>query len=200
MAKMKRKRSLSPVVKKALPQRPERDNKMTRSISPTTNFPDHDLDLDEFFNCETPQWGISYPNVKAGTDLSDSEDISLHISPFVLDVDKINDKKNCLDIHYTVHPSDAWNSLKSYNRFKSKYARNISSILNTILIFSAAVQGEDYLKKECVWVKPIDNCSNSTLNEADFWICTIVEVKARDPSHVYALVISSISRIARLRA
>ncbi|CZS94519.1 uncharacterized protein RAG0_04464 [Rhynchosporium agropyri] len=90
------------------------------------------------------------------------------VSPFIA---KGARAKGELDQYYTVTPHDEWERMKKYNNF--------------------IIQGEAYTNSQFVFVRGEDTPKDKDNIEGrpkDFWVARILQVRAKDPQHVYALV------------
>ncbi|KAF7934799.1 uncharacterized protein EAE98_002844 [Botrytis deweyae] len=84
-----------------------------------------------------------------------------HISPF----QGFNAPEDELNYHYTVVPNTEWAAMRKYNNF--------------------IIQGDTYKNNQFVYVK---GKTETGTQPRDFWIARILQVRAKDPQHVYALV------------
>lgn len=84
-----------------------------------------------------------------------------HISPF----QGFNASEKELNYHYTVVPNTEWMSMREYNKF--------------------ILQGDTYKNNQFVYVK---GKTEEGTEPRDFWTARILQVRAKDPQHVYALV------------
>ncbi|KAG0650593.1 hypothetical protein D0Z07_2764 [Hyphodiscus hymeniophilus] len=101
---------------------------------------------------------------KKERDLSDSADFME--SPFVA---QGASKPGELDQYYTVVPSEEWDSMKKYNNF--------------------IIQGEVYKNNQFVFVRGENTPKDKTVEDPkDFWVARILQVRAKNAQHVYALV------------
>ncbi|TAQ83683.1 hypothetical protein B7494_g7991 [Chlorociboria aeruginascens] len=73
-----------------------------------------------------------------------------------------------LDQNYMVTPWDEWNSMKRYNNF--------------------VIQGEVYKNNQFVFVRGESTSPVPTDSPDDYWVARILQVRAEDAQHVYALV------------
>jgi hypothetical protein len=96
------------------------NTELCESIYSEIEFPDQQLDLEVFFALDYPPWEISYPKVKITTGPSEA---TFQKSPFFVAGDD-----SSLDIHYAVHPPEAWNSMKKYRNFVGKSNRLLFNI------------------------------------------------------------------------
>jgi len=106
-------------------------------------------------------------------------------SPFVA---KGRAKDGELDQHYTVTPSAEWAAMKKYNNFISRY---FSECLNGRFANEFTVQGEVYKNNHFVYVRSDETPSQKDLDEENlkvFWVARILQVRAQNAQHVYALV------------
>ncbi|TVY87290.1 hypothetical protein LAWI1_G005103 [Lachnellula willkommii] len=114
---------------------------------------------------------VHYPNVSTKKKLSKKEqelvdNAEFQVSPFVA---KGRAKEGELDQHYTVTPSAEWGEMKKYNNF--------------------IIQGDTYKNNHFVYVR-----SDETPKEIDeenlkvFWVARILQVRAQNAQHVYALI------------
>jgi hypothetical protein len=95
----------------------------------------------------------------------------LHIELAVLQISPFNAKNQpngVMDQHYVIVPYDTWNLMKKYNNF--------------------VIMGDAYRNKEYVFVNPVEKGPTSYGDERDFWVARVLEVRASNPQHVYALV------------
>lgn len=91
-----------------------------------------------------------------------------------------------LDQYYRVEPRAEWNAMKKYNNFISKSSIEMAG-RDRLIGFK--VQGDTYKNNQVVFVRtPITPDRKGTDNPEDFWIARILQVRAKDQQHVYALV------------
>lgn len=86
-------------------------------------------------------------------------------SPFIA---KGASKPGELDQFYTVTPIKEWGDMKKYNNF--------------------IIQGEVYKNNHFVYVRGQDTPKGAVERDKDFWVARILQVRAANPQHVYALV------------
>ncbi|KAL2064946.1 hypothetical protein VTL71DRAFT_4086 [Oculimacula yallundae] len=116
---------------------------------------------------------VDYPVMKNGGSIStkqqDMMDIAEYqVSPFIA---KGAREKGELDQHYAVTPNEEWESMKKYNNF--------------------IIQGEVYKNNTFVFVRGEDTPKDKDNTEArpkDFWVARILQVRAKNAQHVYALI------------
>ncbi|ESZ95850.1 hypothetical protein SBOR_3792 [Sclerotinia borealis F-4128] len=84
-----------------------------------------------------------------------------HISPFK----GFNAAEKELNQHYTVLPNAEWAAMRKYNNF--------------------IIQGETFKSNQVVFVK---GKTEAGTQPKDFWVARILQVRAIDPQHVYALI------------
>ncbi|KAF4631529.1 hypothetical protein G7Y89_g6613 [Cudoniella acicularis] len=118
---------------------------------------------------------IEYPVMdedkkRSKRDLELAEHAEWQVSPFEA---KGASKEGELDQWYTVVPSTEWLSMKKYNNF--------------------VIQGETYKNNHFVYVRsdetpPRERASDKEENLKDFWVARILQVRAVNSQHVYALV------------
>ncbi|KAI9642318.1 hypothetical protein NHQ30_009120 [Ciborinia camelliae] len=84
-----------------------------------------------------------------------------HVSPF----QGFNAPENELNQYYTVVPNKEWTTMRKYNNF--------------------IIQGETFKSNEIVYVK---GKTEAGTEPKDFWVARILQVRAKNPQHVYALI------------
>ena len=134
------------------------------------------------FTVHYPEVGATTPLDKAAQALVDTAEHQ--VSPF----NAKGESQNALDQHYAVTPFDKWDSMKKYNNFISKPS-SLGPPLNRrlMLITLRVVQGDQYKNNQFVFVKGKVSTPREG-QERDFWVARILQVRASDPEHVYALV------------
>lgn len=106
------------------------------------------------------------------------------VSPFVA---KGASKKGELDQNYTVTPTAEWESMKKYNNFISEWNMDFNALW-IATNDDSTVQGEVYKNNHFVYVRGQDTPKGSVERDKDFWVARILQVRATNPQHVYALV------------
>jgi hypothetical protein len=143
---------------------------------------------------EGTAWEISYPRVGQKVKLSRIEKALCGIaaeqkSPFVAR----NQDPGALDIHYVIHPQKDWNVMRKYSNFISKSIA-LQQRSSNDTDYARAVAGDTYSNKEYVWVRPSEPDTGTILTDEQkldkrsYWVAKVLEVRARDASHVYARV------------
>ena len=90
-----------------------------------------------------------------------------------------------MDIEYAIAPYEEWSSMRKYTNFISEYSSmGRYSGLPGACKLTRSVQQETYTNNEFVFVKS----SKIGNDPKSFWIARILQVRAKDPQHVYALV------------
>ncbi|RFU36110.1 hypothetical protein B7463_g280, partial [Scytalidium lignicola] len=118
---------------------------------------------------EVTHFTVQYPPMNSKRKLSKKEQelvdhAEFQASPFVT---KGNEKSE-LDQYYTITPIQKWSSMKKYNNF--------------------IIQGEIYKSNHFVYVKGEGTTPKDKEEHKSFWVARILQVRAKDPQHVYALV------------
>ncbi|KAH7417119.1 hypothetical protein BKA64DRAFT_636499 [Cadophora sp. MPI-SDFR-AT-0126] len=116
---------------------------------------------------------VEYPIMNSGGTLSPKQkalaDIAeLQISPFMAKGARVERE---LDQYYAVTPHQEWESMKKYNNF--------------------IIQGEVYKNNQFVFVRGEDTPPDKDNTEGrpkDFWVARILQVRAKNAQHVYALI------------
>ncbi|TVY84989.1 hypothetical protein LSUE1_G000347 [Lachnellula suecica] len=116
---------------------------------------------------------VHYPNVSSKKKLSKKDQELVdhaeeQLSPFIA---KGRAKDGELDQYYTVTPTPEWEAMKKYNNF--------------------IIQGEVYKNNHFVYVRSDETPSQKDLDEENlklFWVARILQVRAQNAQHVYALV------------
>jgi hypothetical protein len=131
---------------------------------------------------------VNYPPMDAKRKLSKKEQELVRMaerqeSPFVA---KGASQQGELDQYYTVTPFKEWAEMKKYNNFISKllqcvWQRGYADKIPT-------VQGEMYKNSHFVYVRGQDTPKGAVERDKDFWVARILQVRAANPQHVYALV------------
>ncbi|KAB8299115.1 hypothetical protein EYC80_001228 [Monilinia laxa] len=113
-------------------------------------------------------FSIKYPVMNPSKTAKESKQNSIlrmqaeeHISPF----QGFNASEKELDYYYTVVPNDKWVGMRKYNNF--------------------IIQSETYKSNETVYVK---GKTEAGIEPKDFWVARVLQVRASNPQHVYALV------------
>ncbi|KAF8866459.1 hypothetical protein BDZ45DRAFT_272798 [Acephala macrosclerotiorum] len=116
------------------------------------------------FKVEYPNMNTSSPTHKQ-KQLIDAADFQ--VSPFTA---KGASKEGELDQYYTVTPTTEWEDMKKYNNF--------------------IIQGEVYKNNQFVFVRGEDTPKDKDTEgrPKDFWVARILQVRAKNAQHVYALV------------
>jgi hypothetical protein len=111
-----------------------------------------------------------------------AEHAEYQVSPFVA---KGALKEGELDQYYTVTPTEEWNSMKKYNNFISKFKEGRRDLFLT----ENVVQGDVFKNNQIVFVKGKDPEKTGPADQfKNFWIARILQVRAKNAQHVYALV------------
>ncbi|PVH88401.1 hypothetical protein DL98DRAFT_197592 [Cadophora sp. DSE1049] len=116
---------------------------------------------------------VEYPIMNIGATLSPKQkalaDIAeLQTSPFIAKGARVQGE---LDQYYAVTPHQEWDSMKKYNNF--------------------IIQGEVYKNNQFVFVRGEDTPPDKDNTEGrpkDFWVARILQVRAKNAQHVYALI------------
>ncbi|QSZ29137.1 hypothetical protein DSL72_003648 [Monilinia vaccinii-corymbosi] len=111
---------------------------------------------------------IKYPVMNPSRDVKESKENSElrkhaeeHISPFK----GFNAPEKALDLYYSIVPHDKWVGMRKFNNF--------------------IIQDETFKSSETVYVK---GKTEAGVNPQDFWVARVLQVRASDRQHVYALV------------
>ncbi|KAH8814983.1 hypothetical protein F5884DRAFT_158949 [Xylogone sp. PMI_703] len=118
---------------------------------------------------EVTHFTVQYPLMNSKRKLSKKEQelvdhAEFQASPFV----PKGQEKSELDQYYTITPIQNWSSMKKYNNF--------------------IIQGEIYKSNHFVYVKGEGTTPKDKEEHKSFWVARILQVRAKDPQHVYALV------------
>jgi len=150
--------------KNSLPDSQETVKRGKFSQEPRSETPAEEDVMDTPFEVEYP---IMDPNKKR-TEHEEklAENAQFQVSPFVA---KGASKAGDLDQYYTVTPTKEWESMKKYNNF--------------------IIHGEVYKNDQTVFVRGMGLVKTGPPDPwKDHWIARILQVRARDAQHVYALV------------
>ncbi|KAF7871888.1 hypothetical protein EAF04_003995 [Stromatinia cepivora] len=133
----------------------------TESSEPTSMTPPAVVQDTISFQIKLPVMNLSKKAKESKQNAEWRLEAEEHISPF----QGFNAPEEELNYHYTVVPNTEWIAMRKYNNF--------------------IIQGDTYKNNQFVYVK---GKTEAGTEPKDFWTARILQVRAKDPQHVYALI------------
>ncbi|KAL5345666.1 hypothetical protein ACLOAV_009420 [Pseudogymnoascus australis] len=133
----------------------------------SSGLDEEDSDLEDDQEEQEPEWKITYhkkpianssDRIKKFWDGAQKHQSNFHGKDQV---------KDALDVRYTVEPG-TWLGMQHYSK--------------------CTLENVDYRKNDFVYVRPPDLELDGDDDERKFWVAQILEIRAKGPRHVYALV------------
>jgi hypothetical protein len=98
-------------------------------------------------------------------------------------------RKGELDQYVRVVPSADWKKMRKYNNCKSKPGACVFECATLLMQYT--VLEETYTNDQFVYVRGVNTpilTEGALGNDKDFWVARILQIRASNPKHVYALV------------